>query len=535
MPQNIILPDGVEKLDITDWENGHQNFTHTFKKGASFKMRIPFQPATASEQYKKTTSNFQWLIQYALDHDLSLRAMGNGWSFSDVAVCDGGVIDTKALRLSFWIPQHFIANEYTSAGKGPADLFLAQCGMSILDVNEKLESQANPKRSIKASGASNGQSIAGATSTGTHGSAFEVGAVHDSILGIHLIVSPTRHVWLERASNPVVSHSFIEWMGAELVRDDDMFNAAVVSFGSFGFIHSLLIETEPIYLLAEQRADELLYDDDLIKAIDHLDFSGIELKLPYPSNDPLKKLYHFEVIINPHQFEKDNKKKGVYLKTMYKIPYTPGYPKRVRDDDGFQYGDNTLGVIQTIIDGLPQSLSSLLVPPLVNVMFPLAFKSAVDSFGTIGETFSNTKFRGKAISAAIGIPAEYTSRVVDEIIFINQQTPFPGGLALRYVKGTKAMLGFTRYEKTCILELDGVESTAARSFYQKLWDRLESKNIPYTLHWGKMNFNLDPQRIRKMYGNAAVDTWINCRHSLLDEAERKVFNNAFLKRCGLDG
>lgn len=535
MPDHIILPDGVEKLDITDWENGHQNFTHRFKKGASFKLRIPFRPVTPSDQYKQTTSNFQWLISYAIENDISLRAMGNGWSFSDVAVCDGGVVDTKALRLSFWIPRKFVADDYINTGKGTADLFMAQCGMSILDLNEKLEKEANPKRSLKASGASNGQSIAGATATGTHGSAFRVGAVHDAIVGIHLVVSATRHVWLERASYPVVSDGFIGWMGAELIRDDDLFNAAVVSFGSFGFIHSIMIETDPVYLLAEQRADQMKYDDDLIKAIDHLDFSGIELKLPYPPDGPDKALYHFEVIINPHKFEKGNKEKGVYLKTMYKMPYTPGYPKRERDDRGFQYGDNTLGVIETIIDGLPPDLSAALVPALVNVMFPLAFKSAVDAFGTIGETFSNTKFRGKAISAAIAIAAENVSRVVDEVIFINEQSPFPGGLALRYVKGTKAILGFTRYEKTCILELDGVESAAARSFYQKLWNRLESKNIPYTLHWGKMNFNLDPQRVRKMYGDAAVDAWINCRHSLLGEAERKVFNNAFLKRCGLDG
>src|SRR5690606_20593468 len=129
-------------------------------------------------------------------------------------------------------------------------------------------------------------------------------------------------------------------------------------------------------------------DDDLIKAINHLDFSGIELKLPYPPDAPDKELYHFEVIVNPHKFEKDNKEKGVYLKRMYKMPYTAGYPKGIRDDRGFQYGDNTLGVIETIIDGLPAGLSAALVPALVNIMFPLAFKSAGDAFGTIGETFS---------------------------------------------------------------------------------------------------------------------------------------------------
>ncbi|MDX2045510.1 MAG: FAD-binding protein [Chitinophagaceae bacterium] len=535
MPPVTNLPDGIERFAITKWTNGHQNFTHTFQKDTSFKLRIPFNPPTMSEQYKATTANFQWLIQYAIDNNIKLRAMGNGWSFSDVAVCDGGVIDTKALRLSFWIPQKFISQDYLNTGKGPADLFFTQCGMSILDLNEKLEKKPDPKRALRASGASNGQSVAGATSTGTHGSAFRVGAVHDTIVGLHLVVSPTRHVWLERASYPVASNDLINWIGAELIRDDDMFNAALVSFGSFGFIHGILLETDPIYLLSEQRADEITYDDALIKAIDHLDFSDILLQLPYPPDGTDKELYHFEVIVNPHKFEKDNDAKGVYLKTMYKIPYTPNYPKRVRDDDPrFQYGDNTLGVIQAVLDALPQPLQVLAVPALVNALFPLAFKSAVDAFGTIGETFSNPKFRGQATSAAIGIDSKDASKVIDEIVDINKQSPFPGGLALRYVKGTKALLGFTKFEKTCILELDGVESQVARNFFQKIWDRLEAKNIPYTLHWGKMNFNLTPQRVRNMYSDAAVDKWIACRHALLDAPSRNVFNNAFMQRCGLD-
>jgi hypothetical protein len=52
--------------------------------------------------------------------------------------------------------------------------------MSILQINEKLEAAG---RSLKASGASNGQSIAGCISTGTHGAAFQVGAVHEAIVG----------------------------------------------------------------------------------------------------------------------------------------------------------------------------------------------------------------------------------------------------------------------------------------------------------------------------------------------------------------
>src|SRR5215831_2413066 len=233
----LTFPEGIAVWTIEQWENGHQNFIQQFTKDASFKLTLPDSLLSSTEKYKATTANFMWLIQHALDNNLQLRAMGNGWSFTKVAVCDGGVVDTKSLRLSFALRDSFVAPEYLASGKHGSDLFFVQCGMSILQLNEKLESGG---RSLKASGASNGQSIAGATSTGTHGSAYKVAAVHDSIVGLHIITGANRHVWLEKKSNPVASDEFVNWLGAEKISDDDIFNSAVVSFGCFGFIHSIL-------------------------------------------------------------------------------------------------------------------------------------------------------------------------------------------------------------------------------------------------------------------------------------------------------
>ena len=104
------LPDGISALPITTWENGHENFVHTYKKNSSFKLSIP--SSKSSNPYRDTTKNFQWLMQYAIDNNIQLRALGNGWSFSEVAVCEGGLVDTKALRLSFNLKNSFVAPEY---------------------------------------------------------------------------------------------------------------------------------------------------------------------------------------------------------------------------------------------------------------------------------------------------------------------------------------------------------------------------------------------------------------------------------------
>lgn len=525
------LPDGISTLPITKWENGHANFVHTFKENASFKLSIP--SSKSSNPYRDTTKNFQWLIQYAMENNLQLRALGNGWSFSEVAVCDGGLVDTKALRLSFNLKNSFVAPEYFQNGKSAGDLFFVECGMSILDIDEKLEQDSNPKRSLKASGASNGQTIAGCSSTGTHGSAFNVGAVHDAIVGLHIVVGADRHVWIEKKSNPVASDDFIKWLEAEPIRDDDVFNAAVLSFGSFGFIHGVLIETEPVFLLEQYRTGNIVYNDDLKKAMNHLDFSGILGELPAPVIAPGKELYHFEILVNLQMFEPNNPQKGVYFKTMYKVPYRDDYTRITTDDNGFTYGDDLLGVMQTILDALGPGLSSKLVPGLVNKLFPLAFTANVSMTGTIGETFSNTKFRGKAASAAIAVKTDDASTVLEEVVAINKNFPFAGALALRYVKNTEALLGFTHFDKTCILELDGVDSQLSRTFIEKVWARLEELSIPFTMHWGKFNFKLTPELLQKMYGGN-VAKWKACRKSLLSDEAQKVFTSDFMVQCGLN-
>jgi hypothetical protein len=79
--------------------------------------------------------------------------------------------------------------------------------------------------------------------------------------------------------------------------------------------------------------------------------------------------------------------------------------------------------------------------------------------GTLGEIFCTTDTSGKVMSAGMGIPLEAINTVNDLLIKENKASgPFGGVFAFRFVKQSKALLGFTKFPITCVVELDGVFS-----------------------------------------------------------------------------
>ncbi|KAA5547905.1 FAD-binding protein [Adhaeribacter rhizoryzae] len=535
------LPLGIKPLKINKWKwtNAHANFTQHLKKDASFELTVSDpefkqQFPTFKEKYHQTTRNMQWLIKYAIDHKIKLRAMGSGWSLSKVGVTDDGLINTKKLTLKAELSESQVAPEYLAKGGSANDLLFAQCGNEIIRINDLLEKERNPAKSLRVSGGSNGQTIVGAFSTGTHGAAFKYGSVCDCVVGMHLVVGPNRHVWLERASYPVISDAFRAWLQAEVIQDDDLFNAALVSFGSFGIMHSVLIEVEPKFLL-QQQLTQIPYNSQLEKAIISGDFSDLAPILKGPVPD----LYHFELAINPHNFQKNNQPDAVYFRVMYKRPYQPGYTPFDPSAKGkFTYGDDVLGLMQSVLDAIDKfpgnKLDLKLIPKTVNSLFKLAYNRPEAALGTIGETFRNTIFRGQLFSAAYGFSREVVPQLIDIFLELNKKIPFVGIMAFRFVKGSPATLAFAKFPNTCVLELDGADTQINYKFAEAFIREVESKNIPYSVHWGKINHVLNKERVRKIYGDATIDKWLGHRRQLLADEAWQVFNNEFLELCGLD-
>lgn len=503
------------RTDVRLWESRHRSYAQPIEGLHDFSVHRP--PASALVQaYNDVTEELQGIIARAVQNGKSLRAMGSSWSLSTVGVTNHELINTKNLRIGFTVPASHVSPSY---GGDPAGLRFFECGYSIGEINRLL---FEDRLSLRASGSNNGQTLVGAVSTGTHGAAFKFGATPDFVVGIHLITGPSTQVYLQRESHPVVKPSFAAVLSAELISDDKLFDAALVSFGSFGIIHGMLIETRPLFLLHAYRSFRP-FDAGLKAAISTLDFSGLDL--PRPASE----LYHFQVYFNPNE---GSPPAEAAVSVMFEAPWTEAYQPPAWDDGEPGPGASGLEIIAAVMGAIPDPLTELARPALSSQIRAHLKEYAIT--GTFKDLFRGEKAEGKLFVSDIGIPL---SRSLDALAiafdtYANFGTLLPMDCMMRFVKGTKALLGHTKFDPTCTLEIDATDTPKTREYAEAVWTKLEDAGIPFTMHWGKFNWFLTPVRLQRAYGEG-VRKWIESRETLLTPEVRQVFTNEFLRSVGL--
>ena len=180
------------------------------------------------------------------------------------------------------------------------------------------------------------QTIAGAISTGVHGSAIDVGSIQDGVVGISLIIGtgPNDLVYIERASKPAFNDGFAASINSRVIRNDDLFNAALVSLGSFGVIHGVVIEAEDIYLL-KRYVRKITRVNALALAKD-LKFANAEFKIDdeKEADGTGKRPYHYKLFMNPYKPNDD-----FVTEILFKKPYEAGYKDPVDEIQKAIYKD----------------------------------------------------------------------------------------------------------------------------------------------------------------------------------------------------
>lgn len=517
MGNNIIITDNYT------WTNEHNNVS----KKVLRRFQVSNDPVTG---WKDGLAGIQAMIGQVRARNERLRSYGGKWSLSDVAVCNDSIHDSKPLTYYGIVGKKSLTGSpFFNDDPKPLDqrLFFFQSGAQINQINNALEARG---LCLPTTGASNGQTIAGAVSTGTHGSALKTGAMQEYVRALHIVTTETEHAFIQPSSNPVINSNFSNVFGAKLINDDKLFYSALVSFGSFGVIHGIIVEAVSLYMLetyciqTDYQKTETVYS--ILKNFKHDSSDNLTDFISQFGFPPIEDPYHLDIITNPY-----SPTNNAFLRFMYKRPYDASKCSPEPSGSTTRVGDDILSLIGSVADS-----AGGLVSVIVNEIFGKAATVQSGYTQTPRNIFGDStiyKPKNGNSSTELGVPIEKAAESVRLIMLLARQGDFPGVLGIRFVKNSKATLAFTRFSPvTCTIELPGLNSVSTQNFYMQVFKEMDNANIPFTLHWGQQG-DYSPKRLSSMYGSA-VDEWIKQRNILLpDPIQRYMFTNDFLKRCGL--
>jgi FAD/FMN-containing dehydrogenase len=481
--------------------------------GADGRLRTGF------DMFRGAGESLDKLIREARDARMRILPIGSGWALSRINVTDGWLLNTKLLNGCYDVADRHFDDAYPAEDRG--NIVLAQAGMQIAELNAFLELLPRDdahRRAIQAAGIGNGQTVAGAVSGNTHGAQITFGAMPDFVAGLHIATGRGQTLWLERASKPVMNEGFVAELGAKLVRDDDLFNAALVSFGTFGIIAAMAIETAPVYQLEFPPILDIRYSD-------------LKAKLSRFGDSPPTDIYHYEFIFDPYS------RKHVALETSApKVPYRSGIrtPKPrwiVRDKNGYAPGVSILR---------PLGRLRPYVPPGLVTGFELkayrknALLGAVR--GTPGQLYTASIYYLEGyIESAYAVSVKDAGATIDISSEVARKMRLPSVNQVRLCRASEATLGFTQHEPiSAVFEFGMVHDEKFPQFERELDAAFRRAGIRYTMHWSK-NSGIDPAKLAYTYGEEKIAAWKTARRKVFagDESLMRVFETDALRETGL--
>lgn len=471
------------------------------------------------------------LIAHCFNEDLPLRALGARWSLSNIVRPDGAIVDPSNMNIVLSVKREWLTPSYRAQQGGRTPMFV-QGGTHISSLNRRL---GEIGLALPTSGASDGHRIAGCIATGTHGSAWQVGAVHDTVLAIHLMVGHGESFLLQPASRPVVTADVATWLRDKtgtptmLVTDDELFCAAQVSLGSLGFVHAVIVETVPLYRLKRRVLARPWNDPAMWAAM--LDLRQTGALHPDIAEAP----YHFDVILHPYPSDGSP---GAWVTMHWKVgaggsavvnpPPLP--PDASSDFMGF------IGTLSGVLNG-----------PLTTAVFKDVLDGQLAARFPVGD--APPAFPGQVWGPTTLPPGEGTSTeiVVDQAVLQEALTVIYdvlreeadaghlllGGIGVRFVPRTEALLGMNVNPMNAYIELPSIRNAEVEGIYLAIWDALEASGLPFACHWGQLH-GMTPSRLETYYGDR-VDRWKAARGRLLSsEISRRVFGSPLLADVGLE-
>src|SRR5688572_16093275 len=239
----------------------------------------------------KTPAELVQAVTLAAKNKKRIRMTGSGHSHSDVAVNEDVLLTPRGLT-------RVLSLDRTRLKRPNAlGLVRVESGITLRALNTCLDGQ---NLALQNMGGYDAQTIVGAAMTGTHGSGLEHGPMATQIVSLQIVGEGGRMFQVEPSDGITKPLGFVGKLEGnpsipvELIQNDDVFNAMIVSLGSMGIVYSVVLSADPKFWLDERRTllkwSELIEPDGVLERI----VSG------RPLDDSAHTPEHYELQYNPY-------------------------------------------------------------------------------------------------------------------------------------------------------------------------------------------------------------------------------------------
>lgn len=440
------------------------------------------------------------IVTEAGSRRLSAKAVGSGHAWSDVALTDGVMVLPDNMRSVLPLERDILKPS------APAQLFRVESGITIRLLNEAL---AAAGLGLINMGGYDGQTIAGATSTATHGSGIEFPPLCDVIESLELIPADG-HLYRIEPTNGITDPAAFarRHPDVRLLQDDKTFYSVIVGIGCMGVITSVILRVREKYWLTERRWT----------------ITWPEVRALLARGDVLREHRHYEVLVNPHPLD------GVNLALITtRDPAVPPIRESPFLERNILVAIGSLlppGVLEPEPQNAPQQLNlalKLLVrEPYTRVSYEVLNIGAPNNI--------------QAISAELAFPMAGNRylEAVDRFLQLAEMQRATGDrchsspVSLRFVKASKAYLAPQSGRDTCMMEIIFGKGTKGANEMLYYYEN-ELAQYGARPHWGQINYVTGGHRVlRQMYPR--YDSWLEVYKRF---NTNHLFDSAFAKRVGI--
>ena len=453
--------------------------------------------------HPRSTDELVTLVRDAEQSESTVRAVGAGHAWSDVALTHGTLLETDALTGPLELDDGTLR---PGVLEGPP-LVRVRGGTRIRQLNALLQAGGLALHNM---GGYDGQAIAGVVATSTHGSGIRFAPFPDTVRSLDLVVARGTLVRVE-AENGITDPARFS---GTLIQDDDVFASAVCGMGCMGIIDSLVLEVRAKFWLHERRVVGSW--DDVRRDL----AAGV-----------LNRHDHYELFVNPYA---DKHGRHDVLVTTRDEVAEPGAGSP---------GDGERHPLIEIQSSIPLvwvalRLAARWAPRVVRTQFGRTLRRMED------ENYTQISYRVFNIGAAnhlpaysmeIGVPVEGDNhlRAVERLFEVAEECArerrlfHTSPIALRFVAPSRAYASMMYGRPTMMIELILISDTrGGRSLLAEHEQRLA--DFGARPHWGQYNTLGPESSLATMYPR--WETWLDVRKRF---NETGVFDSEFTDRIGI--